>query len=166
MENANLLFPRKSASAAGKMARRIRFSASINHSAKTRWGLGQSSVPRILQCLIPLRCPSRRPKPAHCLLDSRVTLIIDLGFSDCNEQEDAEGSKLPILTSSIVLVISTVAVAVCSDYLVDSVDGFVETLGVSKAFIGLIIVPIVGNAGEYISSLSGPGVTRSIWPLR
>jgi Ca2+:H+ antiporter len=73
-------------------------------------------------------------------------------FSDCNE-EDTEGGELTILASSIVLVISTVAVGICSDYLVDSVDGFVETLGVSRAFIGLIIVPIVGNAGEYVSTV-------------
>jgi len=73
-------------------------------------------------------------------------------FSDCNEEEDTEG-ELTIMASSIVLVISTVGVGICSDYLVDSVDGFVETLGVSRAFIGLIIVPIVGNAGEYVSTV-------------
>jgi Ca2+:H+ antiporter len=53
----------------------------------------------------------------------------------------------------VVLIIATVAVAACSDYLVDSVDGFVETLHVSRAFIGLIIVPIVGNAGEYATTV-------------
>lgn len=42
--------------------------------------------------------------------------------------------------------------AVCSHYLVDSVDGFVETLGVSRSFIGLVIAPIVGNTGWYVAS--------------
>lgn len=74
-------------------------------------------------------------------------------FNECNEEEESGGAELTILASSLVLIISTVAVAICSDYLVDSVDGFVETLGVSRAFIGLIIVPIVGNAGEYVSTV-------------
>ena len=74
-------------------------------------------------------------------------------FSDCNEEEDTEGRKLTISASSIVLIISTVAVAICSDYLVDSIDGFIEKLGVSRAFVGLIIVPIVGNAGEFYSTI-------------
>lgn len=105
----------------------------------------------------------------HILMMSRITSIVLLVFyilyiyfqtfshaglfRDCNEEEDTEGCKLTILSSSIVLIMSTVAVAICSDYLVDSVDGFIETLGVSKAFIGLIIVPIVGNAGEFYSTV-------------
>jgi len=42
----------------------------------------------------------------------------------------------------------------CSDYLIDSIDGLVEASGVSRTFIGLIIVPIVGNAGEYATTVS------------
>ncbi|KAL8359287.1 hypothetical protein RB598_007923 [Gaeumannomyces tritici] len=52
-----------------------------------------------------------------------------------------------------VLVAATVAVSVRSDCLVDSVDGFVANLNISKAFIGLIVVPIVGNAGEFASTV-------------
>ena len=66
----------------------------------------------------------------------------------CEEQSTGRDPLNP-WAASVVLIIATVAVAACSDYLVDSVDGFVETLHVSRAFIGLIIVPIVGNAGEY-----------------
>jgi Ca2+:H+ antiporter len=115
--------------------------------------------------------PSESSKPSdHILTISRIMSIVLLLFyvlyiyfqtwshaqlfSDCNEEEEnTGGGELTILASSIVLVVSTVAVAICSDYLVDSVDGFVETLGVGRAFIGLIIVPIVGNAGEYVSTV-------------
>jgi len=45
------------------------------------------------------------------------------------------------------LALSTVAAGYCSDYLVDSVDDVVEATGLSKAFFGLIIIPLVGNAG-------------------
>jgi Ca2+:H+ antiporter len=39
-------------------------------------------------------------------------------------------------------------VAVCAEFLVDSIDGMVEGTGVSKKFVGLILLPIVGNAAE------------------
>jgi Ca2+:H+ antiporter len=50
------------------------------------------------------------------------------------------------ITASTILVV-TVAVSFCSDYLVDSIDDVVKSFGLSKTFIGLILVPIVGNAG-------------------
>ena len=46
------------------------------------------------------------------------------------------------------LVIVTVAIAACSEYLVDSIDEVVKSSGLSKTFIGLILLPIVGNAGK------------------
>lgn len=51
--------------------------------------------------------------------------------------------------ASIILILATLGVTVCSDGLVESVDGFVDKWHVSRAFIGLIVVPIVGNAGEF-----------------
>jgi len=46
------------------------------------------------------------------------------------------------------LLISTVIVAVCAEFLVDSIDGLVDGTGISLTFVGLILVPIVGNAAE------------------
>jgi calcium/proton exchanger len=76
-------------------------------------------------------------------------------FRECNEEgEDGdEVGQLGLVTSLVVLLAATLGVGVCSDYLVDSVDGFVEAIGISRAFIGLIIVPIVGNAGEFVGTV-------------
>ena len=46
------------------------------------------------------------------------------------------------------LIISTVLVAICAEFLVDSIDGMVEGSGISLTFVGLILLPIVGNAAE------------------
>jgi Ca2+:H+ antiporter len=51
--------------------------------------------------------------------------------------------------SAATLVVVTFGIAVCSEYLVDSIDAVVATSGVSKTFIGLILLPIVGNAGTF-----------------
>lgn len=47
-----------------------------------------------------------------------------------------------------LLLASTAVVAVCAEFLVSSIDEMVKTSGVSQAFIGLIVLPIVGNAAE------------------
>ncbi|KAL2127384.1 hypothetical protein VTI74DRAFT_10821 [Chaetomium olivicolor] len=73
-------------------------------------------------------------------------------FSDaCEDENDAD--QLSTFASAVVLVIATLGISVTSDYLVDSVDGLVETLGISRGFIGLIVVPIVGNASCFVATV-------------
>lgn len=52
-----------------------------------------------------------------------------------------------------VLIVVTVLVAVCAEYLVDSIDSLVSTTGISKTFVGLILLPIVGNAAEHVTAI-------------
>ena len=52
-----------------------------------------------------------------------------------------------------VLLVVTIAVAVCAEYLVGSIDSLVETAHISKTFIGLILLPIVGNAAEHVTAI-------------
>lgn len=70
---------------------------------------------------------------------------------EANEPE--EKSQLTIVDSGVVLVVVTLAVAVCAEYLVGSIDSMVETSGISKTFIGLILIPIVGNAAEHVTAV-------------
>ncbi|CAH6721032.1 vacuolar calcium ion transporter [[Candida] jaroonii] len=62
-----------------------------------------------------------------------------------------EGLNIP--ESLIVLVVSTILVSFCADYLVGSIDDIVESSGLSKTFIGLIVIPIVGNAAEHVTAI-------------
>jgi Ca2+:H+ antiporter len=58
-------------------------------------------------------------------------------------------------TSAIVLlVLSTALVAVCAEFMVDSIKGLVATRTVGEIFIGLIILPIVGNAAEHVTAIT------------
>ncbi|VEU20327.1 DEKNAAC101196 [Brettanomyces naardenensis] len=52
-----------------------------------------------------------------------------------------------------VLFLTTLMVSVCADYLVSSIDDIVETSGLSKTFIGLVVIPIVGNAAEHVTAI-------------
>jgi Ca2+:H+ antiporter len=62
-------------------------------------------------------------------------------FADWQADEDDGDPGLDPWAAAIVLILATLGVSVCSDSLVDSIDGFVEQLGVSRAFTGLILVP-------------------------
>lgn len=80
--------------------------------------------------------------------------VFDTGGLDGEDEEDAAGVEIsPWVTGSTLLVV-TIAVSFCSDFLVGSIDDVVASLGISKTFVGLILVPIVGNAGTSMTLTS------------
>lgn len=50
----------------------------------------------------------------------------------------------------IVLVVATVAIAVLSEVLVGSVEHVVAELGITEFFLGIILIPLVGNVAEHV----------------
>jgi Ca2+:H+ antiporter len=58
-------------------------------------------------------------------------------------------------TSAVVLLLCTTGlVALCAEFLVGSIDYLIANSGVSQAFIGLIVLPIVGNAAEHVTAVT------------
>ncbi|KAJ9620062.1 hypothetical protein H2204_012372 [Knufia peltigerae] len=58
-------------------------------------------------------------------------------------------------TASIIwLLISTGLVALCAEFLVGSIEHLVQNSPLSEAFVGLIILPIVGNAAEHVTAVT------------
>ncbi|KAK3711082.1 Vacuolar calcium ion transporter [Vermiconidia calcicola] len=72
--------------------------------------------------------------------------------AESQEGDEDQAEILGPIPATIALVIVTVVVAVCAEYLVDSIDAIVEKSGISKTFIGLILLPIVGNAAEHVTA--------------
>ena len=70
-----------------------------------------------------------------------------------DEQEEEEEHLLSLPWAIVWLVGCTVFVSICADYLVNSIDSIVESTGISKTFIGLILIPIVGNAAEHVTAV-------------
>ncbi|KAH8681998.1 Ca2+ transporter [Xylariales sp. PMI_506] len=54
----------------------------------------------------------------------------------------------------VMLLLSTALVAVCAEFMVDSINDVVATSSVGETFIGLIILPIVGNAAEHVTGVT------------
>jgi Ca2+:H+ antiporter len=75
------------------------------------------------------------------------------GEGNSSEDQSNEPEILGPIPASICLVLVTILVAVCAEYLVDSIDAIVASSGISKTFIGLILLPIVGNAAEHVTAV-------------
>ena len=53
----------------------------------------------------------------------------------------------------LIMAIVTVGVAVESELLVHAATEATESLGLSKVFLGLIVIPIIGNAAEHAAAV-------------
>jgi Ca2+:H+ antiporter len=53
----------------------------------------------------------------------------------------------------VALAVTAVATGIVSEVLVDSIKATVESVGVPRAFVGLILVPFVGNVAEHFSAV-------------
>ncbi|KAL1980125.1 hypothetical protein VTN96DRAFT_4614 [Rasamsonia emersonii] len=102
-----------------------------------------SSLPdRLNGTLVATSIPSAQPLP-HLVSKKRVEI-----------KENEDKPRLPRASAIILLLVTTGLVAACAEFLVDSIDYLVDSTGISQAFIGLIILPIVGNAAEHVTAVT------------
>ena len=75
-------------------------------------------------------------------------------FTSAEHAEDEE-APWPLPMSLVTLAGVTVLVALVSEIFVESVQQAAETFGMTPAFVGFIVVPMVGGAAEMASAFSG-----------
>ena len=78
--------------------------------------------------------------------------LCDVGEADVEEGEEEKEVNLPFWI--FVLLVITLAVAVESELLVDSLEVATTQLGLSKLFTGVILLPIIGNAAEHATAVT------------
>ncbi|KAJ7494674.1 Sodium/calcium exchanger protein-domain-containing protein [Mycena galericulata] len=71
-----------------------------------------------------------------------------------DDEEDEEVPELSLYMTLGLLAVVTVIVAVTAEWLVDSIDGLTQSGSISKEFVGIILLPIVGNAAEHVTAVS------------
>jgi Ca2+:H+ antiporter len=84
--------------------------------------------------------------------------LIDAGRSGepSVSHEPAPKSVLPhwsIATSIFILLLATIGIVLLSEILVGVVEPVVKSLGVSEFFLGIILIPIIGNAAEHLVAI-------------
>jgi Ca2+:H+ antiporter len=100
--------------------------------------------------------------PRELMLSESVALVLAVtyGFSLLfslkthrnlfgGEPHPTVGEVWGPLKAVLVLGVATLGVVIQSEILVHAVEGVTATMGFSETFLGLIIVPIIGNAAEH-----------------
>jgi Ca2+:H+ antiporter len=89
-----------------------------------------------------------------------VTYLLSLLFSLKTHKALFGGEPHPVVEgvwsrklAFSVLAVATVGVAVVSEVLVEAVEPMTHALGLSHTFVGLIVIPIVGNAAEHSAAV-------------
>ena len=81
--------------------------------------------------------------------------LCDVGMAeeeDTDQEHAKESVNLPLWV--VVLLVATVAVAVESELLVESLEVATSQLGLTPLFTGVILLPIIGNAAEHATAVT------------
>jgi Ca2+:H+ antiporter len=74
----------------------------------------------------------------------------DIYSVDHDEESDPKWSLKRAVS---VLVIATIFIALESEFLVSAVEPMTKSLGLSEFFVGIILIPIIGNAAEHSTAI-------------
>ncbi|KAK0629817.1 Sodium/calcium exchanger protein-domain-containing protein [Bombardia bombarda] len=94
------------------------------------------------------------PTDQEKLRDTLTTPPTTEGTNEANTADDGEGPHLFFSTAIGLLLGSTVLVAFCAEFMVDGISAVTEGGAVSQEFVGLILLPIVGNAAEHATAVT------------
>lgn len=107
-----------------------------NHAAVEYLSLGVAGVMigiYVLSLVFQLRNPS-----AHTYEDDELKVA------------EQEGPRWPAWRAGVVLLVSTAAIVWMSEILVGSVEQVVSQIGITEFFLGIIIIPLIGNVAEHL----------------
>jgi len=95
---------------------------------------------------------SGSPRPSNDAMGHQ-TMELEAGPKE-GDGVDEEKPEMNITTTVALLAVVTVLVAVTAEFLVVSIDGLTSSGHISKGFVGLILLPIVGNAAEHVTAVT------------
>jgi len=78
----------------------------------------------------------------------------DLGVEGEEAHGEGGGTKPPLLPWVAVLLAATVGLAYASELFVGVVETVTESLGLSALFTGVVLLPLLGGAAEYLTAVS------------
>lgn len=84
-----------------------------------------------------------------------VPIVVNSQAKPQNADDEDDEPEISRTSAILLLLGSTALVALCAEFMVDAIDGIVSgSSGVSEAFVGLILLPIVGNAAEHVTAVT------------
>jgi Ca2+:H+ antiporter len=71
-------------------------------------------------------------------------------LAHAHTEQPVHGPAWSVRKALIVLALATGGVVIASELLVGAVEPVVESLGVSEFFLGIILIPLIGNVAEHL----------------
>ena len=99
------------------------------------------------------RTPKRLQRPLHSPEPAAESEEVEAVTGGVDPREVGKRKPSRPWLTLLLLIVSTIGVAVNSELLVGAIRPVTEQLGWSQVFIGLVVIPIVGNAAEHSSAL-------------
>ncbi|KAG1756308.1 calcium proton exchanger [Suillus paluster] len=78
---------------------------------------------------------------------------LDTPAGESQEASEETEPRMGTAAAGVALLSVTVIIAFCAEYLVASIEETAERYSIPKAFIGVVLLPIVGNAAEHVTSV-------------
>jgi len=69
------------------------------------------------------------------------------------EEEEEEEARVSATLATFMLFVATLLVCLTSECLVHAIEGFTQECGFSKTFVGVVLLPIAGNACEHATAI-------------
>mmetsp|Transcript_44440 Transcript_44440/g.127341 ORF Transcript_44440/g.127341 Transcript_44440/m.127341 type:complete len:420 (+) Transcript_44440:273-1532(+) len=78
----------------------------------------------------------------------------DLFQDDGESDEEEDPPDLSMGTAAVTLLLATIITSFSTDFLIAALETTVETWNISKEFVGIIMLPIIGNAAEHYTAIT------------
>ncbi|KAF8896970.1 Sodium/calcium exchanger protein-domain-containing protein [Mucidula mucida] len=92
-------------------------------------------------------------KTHHHLFEAQVPTEDEIERGARRPPTEPEEAQMSVISAGACLLFITVVTSFCADYLVASIEEFATRYSIPKSFIGLILLPIVANAAEHVTSI-------------
>src|SRR5215211_229447 len=123
-------------------------------------------VTAVVGLVVPAMFATWHPRHSSISVSVGVAALLMLGYllslvysmitnraAFASDRADAEAPEWKLGHTVGVLVLTAAAIGVLSELLVGATEEATKTLGLSHFFVGLILVPIIGNAAEHSSAV-------------
>jgi len=124
------------------------------HRATTGGLRRTSSLPNIARQALPTTGHGHMQPNAQPAQRSGTLVINEADAIHKDEEEEGNTSTMSRTAAVVLLLCTTGLVAFCAELMVDAIPEMIDGTAVSQAFIGLIILPIVGNAAEHVTAVT------------
>lgn len=103
---------------------------------------------------LPLRLDTPAGAEAAVAPNQIIRASSNIPIHPHTEKVEEEEEDISRTTAVILLLISTGLVAVCAEFMVASINDVTTHTALGETFVGLIILPIVGNAAEHVTAVT------------